>query len=51
MARIKHTPSKKVRTKKKVVKKKVSFKAEGGIKRPKRFRPGTVALREIKRFQ
>ena len=24
---------------------------QGGIKRPQRFRPGTVALREIRRFQ
>ena len=23
----------------------------GGVKRPHRFRPGTVALREIRRFQ
>ena len=25
--------------------------AEGGIKKPHRFRPGTVALREIRKFQ
>jgi len=24
---------------------------QGGIKKPRRFRPGTVALREIRRFQ
>lgn len=24
--------------------------AEGGIKKPHRFRPGTVALREIRKF-
>ena len=26
-------------------------KAAGGVKRPHRFRPGTVALREIRKFQ
>ena len=26
-------------------------KADGGVKRPHRYRPGTVALREIKRYQ
>lgn len=26
-------------------------KTAGGIKRPHRFRPGTVALREIRRYQ
>ena len=25
--------------------------AEGGIKKPHRFRPGTVALREIRKYQ
>ena len=25
--------------------------ATGGVKKPKRYRPGTVALREIRRFQ
>ena len=25
--------------------------APGGVKKPKRYRPGTVALREIRRFQ
>lgn len=28
-----------------------SIPAIGGIKKPQRFRPGTVALREIRRFQ
>ena len=28
-----------------------SAPASGGIKKPQRFRPGTVALREIRRFQ
>ena len=28
-----------------------SAPATGGIKRPHRFRPGTVALREIRRYQ
>src|ERR1700761_3612034 len=30
---------------------KKSAPAEGGVKRQHRFRPGTVALREIKRYQ
>src|SRR6478672_5251069 len=30
---------------------KKSAPAEGGVKRTHRFRPGTVALREIKRYQ
>ena len=31
--------------------KKKTAPAEGGVKRTLRFRPGTVALREIKRYQ
>ena len=31
--------------------KKEALKADGGVKRVHRFRPGTVALREIKRYQ
>jgi histone H3 len=31
--------------------KKKTAPAEGGVKRKMRFRPGTVALREIKRYQ
>ena len=31
--------------------KKKTAAAEGGIKNKRRFRPGTVALREIKRYQ
>ena len=31
--------------------KKKSAPAEGGVKKTRRFRPGTVALREIKRYQ
>ena len=31
--------------------KKKTAPAEGGVKRKNRFRPGTVALREIKRYQ
>jgi len=27
------------------------MKATGGVKKPHRFRPGTVALREIRRYQ
>ena len=54
MARIKHVPSKHIKKeiRKDVKKDKASSKGEaGGVKRPRRFRPGTVALREIKRFQ
>ena len=29
----------------------LSGTVSGGIKKPRRFRPGTVALREIRRFQ
>ncbi len=28
-----------------------SAPATGGVKKPHRFRPGTIALREIRRFQ
>ncbi len=31
--------------------KKKTAAAEGGIKQKRRFRPGTVAIREIKRYQ
>lgn len=31
--------------------KKVNSPATGGVKKPHRFRPGTVALREIRRYQ
>ena len=56
MARIKHTAGdKKVDTApKKHIAHKMAKKAApapaGGIKKPHRFRPGTVALREIRRF-
>ncbi|KAJ7794457.1 histone 3 [Mycena olivaceomarginata] len=29
----------------------VQARAQGGVKKPHRFRPGTVALREIRRYQ
>lgn len=32
-------------------KKAVKYPANGGVKKPRRFRPGTVALREIRRYQ
>lgn len=32
-------------------KKAAGYEARGGIKKPHRFRPGTVALREIRRYQ
>ena len=56
MARIKHSPAKRVkkevpRSIKKEKASKVKSEALGGVKRARRFRPGTVALREIKRFQ
>ncbi|RHN75251.1 putative transcription factor Hap3/NF-YB family [Medicago truncatula] len=28
-----------------------NYKPKGGLKRPRRFRPGTVALREIRKYQ
>lgn len=31
--------------------KKPAAKATGGVKKPHRYRPGTVALREIRRYQ
>jgi histone H3 len=42
-------PRKNVASKKMVSRKKDAI-AEGGIKKPHRFRPGTVALREIRRY-
>merc|ERR1712127_598954 len=51
MARTKHTARKNTGGKaprKQAAKKSVSA---GGVKKPHRFRPGTVALREIRRFQ
>ena len=54
MARTKQTARKhmgaKAPRKVNLIKKKAA-PAEGGIKRPHRFRPGTVALREIRKFQ
>jgi len=38
----KHAPRKSLAT---------MFKATGGVKKPHRYRPGTVALREIRKFQ
>ncbi|TNV75350.1 hypothetical protein FGO68_gene3775 [Halteria grandinella] len=62
MPRIKHThPTKRAIIKKEVIplKKKKGGKSPkvvklvniGGMKKPRRYRPGTVALREIKRYQ
>ena len=59
MARVKHVPTKRLP---KEAKLKIAVKGgkkspakresgDGGIKKARRFRPGTVALREIKRFQ
>ena len=55
MARTKHTARK--ATGSKAPKKAISMKtaaarpAQGGVKRAHRFRPGTVALRDIRRYQ
>ena len=56
MARTKHTARKNTGGKaprKHIAHKQASKKvvAAGGVKKPHRFRPGTVALREIRRFQ
>ena len=56
MARTKHTARKNTGGKapRKHIAHKVASKkvvAAGGVKKPHRFRPGTVALREIRRFQ
>merc|ERR1712091_706511 len=56
MARTKHTARKSTGGKaprKHIAHKQASKKvvAAGGVKKPHRFRPGTVALREIRRFQ
>ena len=57
MARIKHTARKHASTNNKAHKTllaKASRKtapAMGGLKKPHRYRPGTVAIREIKRYQ
>jgi histone H3 len=55
MARTKHTARKNTGGKapRKHIAHKVASKkvvAAGGVKKPHRFRPGTVALREIRRF-
>ena len=52
MARTKAEPKSNAGAKKEENSKKVDhFKATGGVKKPHRWRPGTVALREIKRYQ
>ena len=54
MARTKTTARKHTGTKhprKHIASKAAAKRATGGVKRPHRFRPGTVALREIRRFQ
>ena len=57
MARIKQTARKQASIGNKTYKRALSKAARksapsmGGIKKPHRFRPGTVALREIKRYQ
>ncbi len=57
MARIKQTARKQVSIGNKTYKRALSKAARksapsmGGLKKPHRFRPGTVALREIKRYQ
>ena len=58
MARTKQTARKQTTTAGKAPRKQVSNKAArktapntGGIKKPHRYRPGTVALREIRKYQ
>ena len=54
MARTKTTARKHTGTKhprKHIASKAAAKRTTGGVKRPHRFRPGTVALREIRRFQ
>jgi histone H3 len=56
MARLKQAPSKFIGATlaQKAMKKKINARSApsvGGIKRPYRYRPGTVALREIRRYQ
>merc|ERR1712146_725328 len=54
MARTKHTARKATGAKhlrKTVADKAAKTKAAPGVKRPHRFKPGTVSLREIRRFQ
>ena len=58
MARTKQTASKKTTPAGKAPRKQIGNKAarksapiQGGVKKPHRYRPGTVALREIRKFQ
>ena len=58
MARTKQTARKQVTAGGKAPRKQISNKAarksapiQGGVKKPHRYRPGTVALREIRKFQ
>ncbi len=58
MARIKQTARKQAGTSNKVPRRLMAIKAArktapamGGIKKPHRFRPGTVAIREIRKYQ
>ena len=53
MARTKQTARKSVgaKTPRKKLAARKSTPATGGVKKPHRFRPGTVALREIRRYQ
>merc|ERR1712224_418055 len=54
MARTKHTARKSVAAKtpkKSMATKSKTTKAPGGVKRAHRFRPGTVALRHIRKYQ
>ena len=51
MARTKTTPKKKDRKQLATEAARSSAPGTGGVKKPHRFRPGTVALREIQRYQ
>ncbi len=58
MARVKQTARKQVGQSKKIPRRLMAIKAArksapmiGGIKKPHRYRPGTVAIREIRKYQ
>ena len=51
MARTKQTANKSSKAKRSVAKKAKKTSTSAGVKKSFRFRPGTVALREVRRFQ
>ena len=44
-------PRKEIKTHHKTARKTINVSSSGGVKRAHRYRPGTVALREIRRYQ